>query len=92
MINVKTKYWPVLVNILDGLYPKGKSKDRGKALIFLAYVEMALSGTKFNEDGTPIIIDKQGRYCCPNCHKPLKKIEEYQYTCDCMPGINISIG
>ena len=40
--------------ILDRHFPKGKCKERGQALVMLAYIEMALKGIKFNEDGEPI--------------------------------------
>lgn len=44
-----------MVNILDAQFPKGKCAERGRALIFLAYVEMMLNGTKFDDDGQPKI-------------------------------------
>jgi len=50
----KSKYWDTMVNILDGLYPKGECKDRGKALIFLSYIEMMLKGFEFDENGNPV--------------------------------------
>ena len=50
----RSKYWDTMTFILDGLYPKGKSKERGKALVFLAYIEMMLQGTEFGEDGLPL--------------------------------------
>lgn len=49
----QSKYWDTLNDILEGLYPKG-CKERSKALVFLAYVEMMLLGFKFDEDGRPI--------------------------------------
>ena len=51
--NQRSKFWFTMVDILDGIYPKG-DKERGKALVFLAYIEMALGGVKFDEDGEPI--------------------------------------
>lgn len=51
----RTKHWNTMVDILDGVFPKGECKERGKALVLLAYIEMMLGGTKFNEDGFPII-------------------------------------
>ncbi len=50
----RSKYWNIMVDILDGIYPKGKCKDRGKALVFLSYIEMMLQGFKFDENGNPI--------------------------------------
>jgi hypothetical protein len=50
----RSKYWDTMVDILDGLYPKGESRDRGKALVFLSYVEMMLQGFEFDENGEPI--------------------------------------
>ncbi len=46
-----SKYWDTMVNILDNCFPKGECKERGKALVMLAYIEMLLKGAKFNEDG-----------------------------------------
>lgn len=50
----RSKYWPTFVNILDNIFPKGKCKERGKAIVLLAYIEMALEGFEFGEDGKPI--------------------------------------
>ena len=50
---MKSKYWDTMVNILETQFPKGKSKERGKALVLIAYIEMMLNGTKFDENGTP---------------------------------------
>jgi len=47
-----------MVDILDGLYPKGECNDRGKALVFLSYIEMMLQGFKFDKDGVPITKNK----------------------------------
>jgi hypothetical protein len=49
----RSKYWLTMVDILDGLYPKG-DKGRGKAMVFLAYIEMMLNGVEFDEEGMPI--------------------------------------
>ena len=51
--NKRSKYWNTMVDILDGIYPKGECKDRGKALVFLSYIEMMLQGYKFDESGNP---------------------------------------
>ena len=51
----RSKYWNTLVDILDGQFPKGKCKERGKALVMLAYIHMMLDGKKFDKDGQPII-------------------------------------
>lgn len=50
----KSKYWKTFCNILDGQFPKGKCKERGRALVMLAYFEMALQGAKFDDNGFPI--------------------------------------
>ena len=50
----RSKWWPIMVNILDGQFPKGECKERGRALVMLAYIEMMLNGQEFNEDGEPI--------------------------------------
>ena len=49
----RSKYWSTMVDILDGQFPKGKTKSRGRALVMLAYIEMMLTGTKFDENGEP---------------------------------------
>lgn len=43
-----------MVDILDGQFPKGECKERGRALVMLSYIEMMLTGGKFNEYGVPI--------------------------------------
>lgn len=53
MKNKRSKYWNTMVDILDGQFPKGETKERGKALVMLAYIEMMLHGIKFNEEGEP---------------------------------------
>ena len=54
----RSKWWSIMCDILDGQFPKGKCKERGKALVMLAYLEMMLNGTEFNDDGEPIRIMK----------------------------------
>ena len=54
MKNERTKYWFTMVNILDGQFPKGECKERGSALVMLAFIEMMLHGVKFDENGKPI--------------------------------------
>lgn len=49
----RSKYWDTMVDIIDGTFPKGKCKERGRALVMLAYIELMLTGTKFNEKGEP---------------------------------------
>lgn len=49
----RSKYWQTMVDILDGQFPKKKCKERGEAIVMLAYTEMMLQGWKFNEDGIP---------------------------------------
>ena len=50
----RSKYWNTMVDILDGQFPKGECKERGEALVMLAYIEMMLNGFKFDGDGNPI--------------------------------------
>jgi len=50
----KSKYWDTMVNILDKQFPKKESKERGEALVMLAYIEMMLNGWEFDKDGEPI--------------------------------------
>lgn len=50
----RSKYWPTLVNIIDGQFPKGTTTCRGRALVALAYIELMLTGTKFDEHGEPL--------------------------------------
>ena len=40
--DIRSKYWNKLVDILEKEFPKGKSKERGHALVLLAYAEMFL--------------------------------------------------
>ena len=49
----KSKHWDTMVDILDGQFPKGECKERGRALVMLAYIEMMLTGTKFDKEGQP---------------------------------------
>lgn len=44
-----TKYWPVLCDILEKQFPKGESKERGRTLVMLAFVEMLLQVVEFKE-------------------------------------------
>lgn len=55
----RNKYWLTMVDILDGQFPKGKCKERGEALVMLAYIEMLLHGFKFDENGRPILKNKK---------------------------------
>jgi len=50
---IKSKYWDTMVDILEGQFPKGECKERGRALVMLAYIEMMLNGVEFNDDGIP---------------------------------------
>ena len=38
----KSKYWNELVDVLEKEFPKGRCKERGHALVLLAYAEMYL--------------------------------------------------
>ena len=38
----RSKYWNELVDILDSQFPKGECKERGHALVLLAYAEIAI--------------------------------------------------
>lgn len=51
--NERSKYWNDMCEILDNQFPKGKNKERGAALVMLAYIEMLLEGHEF-KDGKPI--------------------------------------
>lgn len=51
----RSQYWNTMVDILDGQFPKGECKERGRALVMISYIEMMLNGTKFDENGEPII-------------------------------------
>jgi hypothetical protein len=50
----RSKYWSTMVDILDSQFPKGKCKERGQALVMLAYIEMLLNGFEFGENGREI--------------------------------------
>jgi len=52
--DMRSKYWETMVNILDGQFPKGECKERGRALVMLAYIEMMLQGWEFDDEGNPI--------------------------------------
>ncbi len=56
----RSKYWDIMVNILDGQFPKGKCKERGSALVMLSFIEMMLQGFKFDENGQPKLKNKEG--------------------------------
>jgi len=48
-----SKYWLTMVDILDSQFPKSKCKERGQALVMLAYIEMLLTGFEFDKNGQP---------------------------------------
>lgn len=50
----RSKWWPTLINILDGQFPKGECRERGRAIVMLSYIEMMLKGWKFDGDGRPV--------------------------------------
>jgi len=52
---MRSKYWNTIVDILDGQFPKGKCKERGRALVMVSYIEMMLRGIKFTNKGEPEI-------------------------------------
>ena len=54
---MKSEHWQTMVNILEGQFPKGLCKERGQALVMLAYINLMLTGTKFDDNGKPIIIE-----------------------------------
>jgi len=49
----RSKYWMTMIDILDGQFPKGKCKERGRALVMLSYLEMMIQGIEFDESGNP---------------------------------------
>jgi hypothetical protein len=54
----RSKYWGVLVDIVDAQFPKGECMERGRALMVIAYVELMLRGVKF-KNGVPVKIKKK---------------------------------
>jgi len=56
--NVNSVHWPVLVEIVETVFPKGECVERGRALVMLAYIEMHLNGIPFRK-GEPIPREKQ---------------------------------
>jgi len=50
----RSKHWLTMVDILEGEFPKGECKERGSAIVMLAYIDMMLRGTKFDENGKPM--------------------------------------
>ena len=49
--NKHSKYWETICNILEKHFPKGKCKERDKAICMLAFIELALRGVKFDKNG-----------------------------------------
>lgn len=45
-MNKRSKYWDDMCDILDECFPKGGCKERGKALVLVAQIEMLLLGVK----------------------------------------------
>lgn len=52
---MRSEHWDTMVDILDGQFPKGQCKERGRALVMLAYFELMYQGVKFDEEGQPIL-------------------------------------
>ena len=50
----RSKHWSTMVNILEAQFPKGECKERGRALVMLAYIEMMINGMEFDDNGEPI--------------------------------------
>lgn len=48
----RSKYWGTMVNILEKNFPKGECKERGRALVMLAEIEMLLLG--YNKKKEPV--------------------------------------
>ena len=48
-----SKHWNTMVDILEGQFPKGKCKERGRALVMIAYIKMMMMGAEFDENGEP---------------------------------------
>ena len=44
----RSKYWDRMVELVDKFFPKGKCKERGQALVLLAYIEMMLNEKETN--------------------------------------------
>ena len=47
-----SKYWDKMVDIIDEHFPKGKCKERGQALVVLAYIEMMLQQDEQKQNET----------------------------------------
>ena len=58
----RSKYWQTMVDILDGQFPKHACRERGRALVMLAYLELMMQGMKFGSDGQP---EKRPKKCAP---------------------------
>lgn len=41
--NRRSKYWPDMVAALEHCFPKGQCRERGQALVMLAYIELAIT-------------------------------------------------
>lgn len=46
----KSKHWDQMVAILDHCFPKGETKERGKAILMLSYIELMLLGVSYKID------------------------------------------
>lgn len=44
--DTRSKYWNDMVEVLEEFFPKGKCKERGQALVMLAYIELIVKGKK----------------------------------------------
>jgi len=50
----RSQYWETLLDFLDTLFPKGESKERGQALMLIAYIDLMLQGKEFDKEGNLI--------------------------------------
>ncbi len=74
----RSKYWLELCEILEREFPKGKCKERGHALVLLAYAEMALRKAEEEKHLAKQCLNVKGFNCanknclneaCPLCQK-----------------------
>jgi len=60
MLTQRSKHWDKLCDLLDEHFPKGKCKERGRAIVLVSYIDMMLQEIKDSPMGV-----SQGFYCDP---------------------------
>lgn len=67
-------YKAYLRGVLDNQFPKGKSKERGAALVLFAHsVMMIKQAVKYNGERPPFLFDSELKRAAKKCKKVLEK-------------------